>query len=303
MTSIVARNGLLLGLIYINYLVLIPKFFRTRKYFLYSIFTLIVISAAVAGIMALDKHNAEVMGFKPMSQRDFLIETIFYAFNVCSYTVTSFLLFSLREKHEQKEKLDQVQLEKLGAEIKYLRAQINPHFLFNTLNNLYGLALDKSEKTPEIILKLSKIMDYMLYESNDVKVFLKRDVDNINNYVDIERIRQGNNAEILFDVNGDMGSQLIVPLLLLPLVENAFKHGVNTIINQAYMHVKVTVDGNDLEIDVRNNFKTLPSETQRKGIGLVNLERRLDLFYPNSHEMKVETVGDDYHVNLKLRLS
>lgn len=301
--TIFVRNGLFLAVIYANYLFLIPRFFRTRRYVVYSVLALLVVAAAVAGIAAIDIRNHNAMGFKPMSTSDMYLELVFYVFNLCSYTLISFLLFSLREKQEQKEKLDQVQLEKLGTEIKYLRAQINPHFLFNTLNNLYGLSLEKSEKTPEIILKLSKIMDYMLYESNDVKVYLKNDIDNIANYIDIERIRQGNNARIQFDVSGDPGNQTIVPLMLLPLVENAFKHGVNTIIEGAYMQVSIRINGSDLEMDVRNNFKRFAGETQRNGIGLVNLERRLELFYPNSHTMKVESPGDDYHVNLKLRLS
>lgn len=300
--TIVVRNGLLLAVVYTNYLFLIPKFFRTKRYLVYTLLALLLIGLAVAGIATLDVTNHNKLGFEPMAMKDLYVELAFYCFNMCSYTLTSFLLFSLREKQEQKETLDQVQLEKLGAEIKYLRAQINPHFLFNTLNNLYGLSLEKSEKTPEIILKLSRIMDYMLYESNDVKVYLKNDIDNIRNYIDIERIRQGNNAEIVFDVKGDVGNQVIVPLMLLPLVENAFKHGVNTIIEGAYMHVMIVVNGNDLEMDVKNNFKKLADETQRNGIGLVNLERRLELFYPKKHSMKVESHGDDYHVRLKLQL-
>lgn len=325
----VVRNGLLLAIVYTNFLFLIPRFFRNKQYVLYVMLSLLLIAGAVAAMSSLDKANYVRLGFPPLTGREAIQEMIFYAFNMCSYTLTAFLLFSLREKQEQKETLDQVQLEKLGAEIKYLRAQINPHFLFNTLNNLYGLALEKSEKTPEIILKLSKIMDYMLYESNDVKVYLKNDIDNVRNYIDIERIRQGNNAEIRFEVKGEVGRQLIVPLMLLPLVENAFKHGVNTIIDGAYMYVEVRVREGEVEMDVRNNFKRkgadgvtglregnnevrggssdvfgdIKPEQERSGIGLANLERRLNLFYPNAHTMTVESTGDDYHVNLKLRVS
>lgn len=302
MTTVFVKNFLVLMIVYTNYLFLIPKFFRTKRYVAYSALSIILIAIAVLGTGAMDFRNYVKAGMD-VTIEDMYVESVFYMFNMCSYTLTSFLLFSLREKQEQKDKLDQVQLEKLGTEIKYLRAQINPHFLFNTLNNLYGLALQKSEKTPEIILKLSKIMDYMLYESNDVKVYLKNDVDNVRNYIDIERIRQGNNAEIVFNVEGEIGNQTVVPLMLLPLVENAFKHGVNTIIQGAYMHVMITVKGDDLEMDVRNNFKKLADDTQRNGIGLMNLERRLELFYPNSHTMKGESTGDDYHVNLRLRLS
>jgi LytS/YehU family sensor histidine kinase len=263
----------------------------------------VLISVVVGITTQLDRYNYVKLGFKAMTAREALQEMLFYVFNVCSYILTSFLLFSLQEKQQQKERLDQVELEKLGTEIKYLRAQINPHFLFNTLNNLYGLSLERSEKTPEIILKLSQIMDYMLYESNDLKVYLKKDINNIENYIDIERIRQGNNAGILFEVKGEISNQVIVPLILLPLVENAFKHGVNTIIKGAYMHVSIEVNGADLSIDVKNNFKKSGDEESREGIGLSNLQQRLDLFYPDAHTMEVEATNDDYHVNLKLRLS
>jgi LytS/YehU family sensor histidine kinase len=283
---------MVLTVVYTNFLLLIPKFFRQRRYILYSLFALLLVVAAVSLNTWLDQRNYGAA--MKMSTRDMIIEGVFYVFNVCSYTLTSFLLYSLQEKQELK-------VEKLSTEIKYLRAQINPHFLFNTLNNIYGLSLEKSDKTPEVILKLSKIMDYMLYESNDVQVYLKKDIENIGNYIDIERIRQGNNAEITFEVKGEVTDQKIVPLVLLPLVENAFKHGVNTIIKGAYMRVLIVVNGRNLEIDVKNNFKQ--QETERNGIGLTNLEHRLRLFYENAHTMTTDSNGDEYHVNLKLRLS
>lgn len=299
--TLFVRNGVLLAIVYTNYLIFIPRFFKRKQYIAYFSLFLLAIGLASTANVLVDIHNYTELKYK-ISTSDIIFEGIFYVFNFCSYTLTSFLLFSLQEKQTQKERLDQVEVEKLGTEIKYLRAQINPHFLFNTLNNLYGLALEKSEKTPEIVLKLSQIMDYMLYESNDLKVYLKKDVNNISNYIDIERIRQGNNAEIRFEVKGEITDQLIVPLTLLPLVENAFKHGVNSMIKGAYMHVVITVNGHDLEIDVKNNFKRRAEQEQRNGIGLSNLQQRLDLFYPRTHTMKVDAFDDDYHVNLKLNL-
>lgn len=290
--SILVRNGVLLTVVYVNFLVLIPKLFRRKRYVMYSLCALVLTAFALSVITWLDMRNYGTA--MKMTTRDIIIEGVFYVFNICSYILTSFLLFSLQEKQELK-------VEKLSAEVKYLRAQINPHFLFNTLNNIYGLALEKSDKTPEIILKLSKMMDYMLYESNDAEVYLKKDIENISNYIDIERIRQGNNAEITFEVKGEITDQKIIPLVLLPLVENAFKHGVNTIIKGAYMRVLITVNGPNLEIDVKNNFKQ--QETERSGIGLTNLEHRLNLFYENAYTMKTDSAGDEYHVNLKLRLS
>ena len=298
--TIMVKNALTLTIVYANFLYLIPRFFRTRRYFVFTLSTLALLALVLTVSYYVDSYLFAKLGWKPS---EVYRELLFYAFNTASYTLTSFLLFSLTEKQKQKEQLDEVQLEKLGTEIKYLRAQINPHFLFNTLNNLYGLALDKSEKTPEIILKLSQIMDYMLYESNDLKVYLKNDIDNMRNYIDIERIRQGNNAEISFDVRGEIGEQKIAPLTLLPLVENAFKHGVNTIIKGAYLRVDITIDGNNLEMEVKNNFKKQADDDQRVGIGLTNLRRRLNLLYPAAHAMKVDAFDDDYHVNMKLTLS
>jgi two-component system LytT family sensor kinase len=293
-STLLIRNGLLLAVIYINYLVLIPIFFKTKRYVPFAFLSVIAVTVLVTINTLLEQHNYEVLNIEALKPRELLQEILFYVFNICSYILTSFLLFSLQEKQ-------QIELEKLGTEIKYLRAQINPHFLFNTLNNLYGLALEKSEKTPEIIMKLSKIMDYMLYESNDLKVYLKKDIDNIGNYIDIERIRQGNNAEISFEVKGDIDDQVIVPLTLLPLVENAFKHGINTIIKDAYMRVVISVRGNDLGIDVKNNFKK-PESSERNGIGLLNLEHRLNLFYKGKYTMTNNISGNEYHVNLKLKL-
>ncbi len=287
--TIFVRNGVILSVVYLNFLFFIPRFFRAKRYVVYSLSTFLLVAVAVVTITWLDSTHYK------MTTRDMIIEGLFSVFNMCSYILTAFLLFSVQEKQG-------LRLEKLNTEIKYLRAQINPHFLFNTLNNIYGLALEKSDKTPEIILKLSKIMDYMLYESNDVKVYLKKDIENISNYIDIERIRQGNNAEIAFEVKGDISDQKIVPLVLLPLVENAFKHGVNTIIKGAYMRVVIVVNGSDLQIDVKNNFKQ-NEETERNGIGLTNLEHRLNLFYENAHTMKADLVGDEYQVHLKVRLS
>lgn len=301
--GVLVRNIVVLVVIYANFLFLIPRFFRKGKYVIYSLLTLTLIAASVWAMSEYDQYRQAKMGYPALTFSEMIQELLFYSFNLLTYILTAFLLYSLQEKQEQKEKLDQVQLEKLGTEIKYLRAQINPHFLFNTLNNLYGLALEKSEKTPEIVLKLSRIMDYMLYESNDGKVYLKKDIENVVNYIDIERIRQGNNAEIKFEVKGQITDQTVVPLMLLPLVENAFKHGVNTIIRGAYMHVSILVNGNELEIDVRNNFKKFDEGSDRNGIGLANLEKRLDLFYPGAHTMNAESIGDDYHVNLKLNLS
>ena len=216
-----------------------------------------------------------------------------------------FLLYGLREKFHQEKQMNQVQLEKITTEINYLKAQINPHFLFNTLNNLYGMSLQKSDKTPEVILKLSKMMDYMLYDTDDAKVYLVKDIENLENYIALEKIRQGNNAYIKYNREGEADEQKIVPLLFLPLVENGFKHGVNELIKGAFLEIRLHISANSVTLMVKNNYKVKNGTgvEQRTGIGLTNLKRRLDLFYPGKHLLTVNQSDSTYEAQLTIHLS
>jgi LytS/YehU family sensor histidine kinase len=227
---------------------------------------------------------------------------IYYLINISRYTVIAFLLFRLNESVKQKQKLEEVTVQKLQAEVNYLRAQINPHFLFNTLNNLYGLSLEQSEKTPELIIRLSKMMDYMLYEVEGTKVLLQRDIENLENYIEMEKIRQGNNAKIRFVVQGEIKNRLIEPLLMLPLVENAFKHGVNRMIGGAYLDIELTLSKEEIKFTVKNNYKAGKSQEQaHQSLGIINLRKRLELFYPGRHSLDIYDDTMNYHVTLTIR--
>jgi LytS/YehU family sensor histidine kinase len=213
-------------------------------------------------------------------------------------------LYNLQEKTEQQQKMDEIQVEKLKTEVNYLRAQINPHFLFNTLNNIYALSLEKSDKTPEIIMRLSKMMDYMLYESDELLVPLKNEVENLDNYVTIERLRQGNNGKINYTVKGEITDQRIVPLIFLPLIENGFKHGINQIIRAAFLDINLTISRDHIELSVINNFRPeAVTSRDRNGIGLQNLTKRLELFYPGKYklELKQEMGIYDVHLNISFK--
>jgi LytS/YehU family sensor histidine kinase len=247
-----------------------------------------------------EKYVATQMGYKA----EFWLESYFYLFDFLRNIVISFLLYGLREKFYQEKQMGQIQLEKLTTEINYLKAQINPHFLFNTLNNLYGMSLQKSEKTPEVIMRLSKMMDYMLYDTDDAKVYLVKDIENLENYISLENIRQGNNAVINYIKEGEAQQQKVVPLLFLPLVENGFKHGVNEMIKGAYLDVRLTISGTNATLLVRNNYKTkaeVTEEEKRTGIGLTNLRRRLELFYPGKHTLTVNQTAFAYEAQLTIQ--
>jgi two-component system, LytTR family, sensor kinase len=300
--NILVIDGLLVSIIYINLYYLIPRFHTQKQYAAYFLLLALLVVIFIFGAWQMNRAIQEAMDFPDEPIIYFVVSTTVY---IVQYLLISFFLFNLKERIDQKKRMDEIQLEKLKTEINYLRAQINPHFLFNTLNNLYGLALEKSNKTPEIIMRLSRMMDYMLYESEDAMVYLKKDIENIQNYIEIERIRQGNNAVINFQVLGDMSSQKIVPLLLLPLIENGFKHGINKQINDAFLDIAIAVHLRSVELKVTNNYKNVDAsdENQRSGIGLNNLNRRLELFYPGKYELSTARVDSRFEAFLKVDLS
>jgi two-component system, LytTR family, sensor kinase len=301
--NLVLRNGFMIYAAYLNAYYLIPKLLkRGQKKKFWIILTAIVIGF-IAYCMVLDFIEVQYLDIGRNVFHNFWLQTQFYFFNISRYVVIGFLLQTLKERGEQKRIIDQISIEKLKAEIDHLKSQINPHFLFNTLNNIYGLTLEKSEKAPEIVLKLSKMMDYMLYESNEMYVYLKKDIENIKDYVDIERIRNGNKAEITLEVTGELENQKIVPLLILPLIENAFTHGLSEMVEGGFIRIFILVGNNKLELKIHNNYQTeITEKPSGHGLGLVNLKKRLKLFYPGAHELVVEDNPPLYFVTLRLGL-
>jgi two-component system, LytTR family, sensor kinase len=294
---IVVADGLLMVIVYFVIYFLIEKHFDRGQYLP---FVLWLVGLSTAYTMICIKMETDISNVLGRENR-ITNYALYYFVNISRYTLIGFLLFRLKQNIQQQKKLKQISLEKLRAEVSYLRAQINPHFLFNTLNNLYGLSLQQSAKTPELIMRLSRMMDYMLYEVEGTKVLLKRDLENLLNYIEMERIRQGNNALICYDVQGEVTNELVEPLLFLPLVENAFKHGVNQIIDGAYLEVKLIIRQEHLTCTVKNNYKTPRDQEQfHQSLGLINLRKRLELFYPHRHFLEIYDDSINYHVKLDI---
>lgn len=203
----------------------------------------------------------------------------------------------------QKQKETAILLEqKRTSELNALKNQLNPHFLFNTLNNLYALALKKSDKTPEVIAKLSEILDYILYQCDSNYVLLKNEVALLQNYIDLEEIRYGNRVKVSFntDITNDAK---IAPLLLLTFLENAFKHGVSQEINTASIEINIKANLQIIEFRIENTKPAISeknNEENREAIGLKNIKKQLDLLYPNSYKLDVNNKGNLYAVNLKI---
>ncbi len=204
--------------------------------------------------------------------------------------------------YQSQRKLKEAENEQLYSELKYLQSQIHPHFFFNTLNNLYGLALAKSDATPELILKLSDLMRYMLYETNVSTVPLVKETQHIQNYIELEKIRYKNGFDIFFKQRGDITKTNVAPLLLLPFVENAFKHGFSESMEDAWISIDLDVKENILFFKVENSFPVNNSEKPEieKGLGLKNVRRRLDLLYLNNYELTLTKTDHLYSVHLAI---
>ena len=192
--------------------------------------------------------------------------------------------------------------EKITAELQLLKAQVHPHFLFNTLNNIYSFSLDRSSKTPELILKLSSLLSYMLYDCKAEEVRLEKEVEIMKDYIGLEKERYGNILEISWTVEGDIRDNFISPLLMLPFVENAFKHGASEQIEKPWIGVDISVANNILKFKLTNSKNEYISHSNN-GIGINNVKKRLEFLYPDNHELKINDEGDFFAISLMVKLS
>ena len=195
----------------------------------------------------------------------------------------------------------------MQSELRFLKSQINPHFLFNTLNNLYALTLKKSDKAPEIVIKLSEMMRYMLYECNEKRVLLSKEINYIRNYIDLESLRQGKNVEIQFEVDGNAGNRTIAPLMFTPFLENSFKHGLSNLITKGFVNIQLSVEENTVHFYIENSKPDKPpmhlhNDKKSGGIGLVNVQKRLNLVYPDQYKLQIKDTPNTYAVGLSIDL-
>lgn len=190
--------------------------------------------------------------------------------------------------------------EKLKSELKYLKEQLHPHFLFNTINNIYSLSLEKSENTPDALLKLSDLLHFMLYECNSDKITLKKEVEILENYIELEKIRYSERLTITFTKQGDLNNAFVPPLLYLPLVENAFKHGASNSLHETWINVELFVKNDYIHFKVENSNDLDMEKKNKSGIGLSNLRKRLDIIYKSDYELKIINNPDSHVAELKI---
>lgn len=257
-----------------------------------------------------------VYGAEPFLREDFSQESLFeifcdtaYLFGVyfpATYTHAFIMLIIkvIKGRFEEKHQIELLQKQKAINELKFLKTQIQPHFLFNTLNNLYSLTLAKSDVAPKVVLKLSELLDFILYQSNEPTIPIEKEIELIEGFAELEGLRYGEKLELTFKPKFDDPNTPIAPLMLLPLVENAFKHGSKGSQKKTQIVIDLKIQGGRLTFDIQNS-KATSLEWKKQdnyGIGLTNLKRQLVLNYPDRHTIEVEETNEFYQVKLLIDL-
>ena len=290
-------------IIYINVYYLIPKLILKRKYWIYVfsiIFALFLIYLFRTGLnfLLVTKEiwpEAENAGkfFEP----NHVVAVILGELYVITFVTAIKLLVDWTQEIKKNKELAKLQL---VTELKLLRSQIQPHFFFNTLNNLYALSIKKSDDAPRLVIKLSEMMHYVLYEVNGPKTSLLNEINHINNYIDIKQLRFKEQIESNLDIIGNIENIEVPPLLFLSFVENSFKHGFN---EKEKLLVNMTFeiqDKNYLIFKINNSFNLNAKDNENHGIGLTNTKRRLKLLFYNDFTFKTKVEKNTYHLYLKI---
>jgi two-component system, LytTR family, sensor kinase len=290
-------------LVYFNLFYLIPNYLSTK--------TIIYIGLVVGACILITPIKIFVFFLKftglPNYQSQLVNNQSLVFVGSFAVTVLSTVLNIITKWWRFQQEKQDLLTQSMQSELQFLKSQINPHFLFNTLNNLYSLTLTKNDKAPEIVLKLSEIIRYMLYECNERRVMLNREIQYMQNYLDLEKLRQPKNVEISMIVEGNINDQQIAPLMFIPFLENCFKHGLNNHISgDGFVRARFRVQDEDLEFYIENSKPPhIPrmEHPRSGGIGLNNIKQRLNLLYPKDYDLTIEDDPQKYAVTLVLKLN
>jgi two-component system LytT family sensor kinase len=296
---------LLVG-VYINLGVLIPWLLRKKRYFAFILSLIALIGlTTILNIFLFNKVVDYLFpGYFFVSYYGFL-ELLPFSFIYIGLTTLIKLSRGWFKLLESENRLIRLQNEKTDTELLFLKTQINPHFLFNSLNSIYSLSLKKAEKVPATLLKLAEVMRYMIYESDGNYVPLENEISYLKNYIALQELRSSEKAVVTFEVSGNLDKHRVAPFLFIVFVENGFKHGVEAGIQEAFIHVQLDIQDKILHFTVKNN-KGVVDETENgtfRGLGLDNVKRRLELLYPRHHSLIIQDEAKLYSVQLQLDLS
>jgi hypothetical protein len=296
-------------LVYTTVYFLIPRYFTRKKYWLFAAGFFIVIvlfqvytfllnlydvGSSVRDAIGLSK-GVFISTFKPGFIRGFgnppLILGLFLS------------LKTLKNWHLEQLKTETLAKENANAELQLLKAQVHPHFLFNTLNNIYSFTLNQSPLAGALIQKLSDMLKYMIHDCEKPVVPLEKEIKLIQDYIGLEKVRYGNRLNMQVEIKGSYENKMIAPLLMIPFVENCFKHGASIMRGQQWIRLNIHIKEDQLEFNLSNSKPIdIPGINNKKGIGLANVQKRLELLYPERHFLKIESTDDTFSVYLQVSL-
>ena len=293
---------------YMNYFVFVPKFYHKKKYIIYAVISFICLIIAIKipdfiitnndiyeALKAQEGTNFMKRG--PRSEQPLIME---FFMDKTAYQFYFALSIGILLKTNQY--INSIEQDMLKSEVSYLKAQINPHFLFNTLNSIYALSLVKSDDAPTVILKLSSIMRYVVTESSKEKVLLKNELNYISDYIALQKIRLTSTTIIDYKITGTVNNQKIAPLLFISIIENCFKYGASQT-EESIIKIHITVNENNVLLET-NNAKIAKniSEIEKTETGIINTEKRLEILYLNKYKLNISNTPTHYSVQLKINL-
>ncbi len=288
-------NLINIALFYFNALFLSPRFYDKQKKLLY--FLLVLVAFVVFSVL---KIQVVAVCYKAFANYAFVDRFTFFsgALLLLASIAYSMVVSNIRQERENKAK----QAEQMATQLKFLRSQINPHFLFNVLTSLVSLARKKSDRIESSLMMLSDLMRYMLYESDVKKVAISQEIDYLKSYIELQKLRFGDQVDIKTSIHTDNENSSIEPMLLIPFVENAFKHGIGWV-DHAFINIALDLRQEVLSFEVRNNYNSdEKSKDHSSGIGLANVQSRLNLLYPDKHTLRLTKENQVFHVRLTLQV-
>ncbi len=290
---------------YVHYFLINPLLIGTGRYWRAAAYIAIVLVISMVVKYGIAVHYDDIiLQYRDSDNQQQTLTPIRYMFAALItglfFMLLSTAVYVISSNVKTREDRKNLETEKLNAELAFLRSQINPHFLFNSLNNIYSLAYRKSDKTPEAVLKLSEIMRYMLYESNEEWVLLEEEINYLKNYIELQKLRFKEKVYVDLRVDIEGEGHVIMPLLLISFLENAFKHGVSTDVEKP-IRIDISVQKGRLHFKAEN-AKNQQNKDDTKGVGLANLKRRLQLGYPDRHTINIVETENYYSSELFIYL-
>lgn len=288
---------------YCQMYLLVPRYLLRKKYALYFLTSLVVLAVALNYSRWASSY---FLGWHHHTGNWFMSYVIGYGRAAFSFLPVAGLAVSIklyRTWMVERERAQKAEHDKVRMELDMLRSQLHPHFLFNTLNNLYSLTLTSSASASTVVLHLSDLLRYILYECKDASVPLNQELNMLKKYVELEKLRYGNRLDVAFSISGDTRQLAIAPLLLLPFIENSFKHSTSKQLDQCWINIHVHTQDDQLIFQVTNSRPERNAEAEHDGgIGLQNVSKRLSLLYPGTHELKITEQDEMYSTKVMIRL-